>query len=68
MKGYYLDHGGKHKDESLYVSPSSATYFNQPYPTLPTQVKVKRLKGEGWKGEGWKGEKVKRYRRHTKDQ
>jgi len=47
MKGYFLDEGGRNKDESLYVSPSSATYFNQPYPTLPTQVKVKRLKGEG---------------------
>ena len=47
MKGYFLDEGGKNKDESLYVSPSSATYFNQPCPTLLTQVKVKRLKGEG---------------------
>ena len=47
MKGYFLDEGGRNKDKSLYVSQSSATYFNQPYPTLPTQVKVKRLKCEG---------------------
>ena len=47
MKGYFLDEGGRNKDESLCVSPSHATYFNLPYPTLPTQVKVKRLKGEG---------------------
>ena len=42
MKGYFLDERGKNKDESLYVSPSPATYFNLPYPTLPTPVKVKR--------------------------
>ena len=42
MKGYFLDEGGRNKDESLYASPSPATYFNLPYPTLPTQVKVKR--------------------------
>ena len=47
MKGYFLDEGGRNKDESLYASSSPATYFNLPYPTLPTQVKVKRLKGEG---------------------
>ena len=42
VKGYFLDEGGRNKDESLYVSPSPATYFNLPYPTLPTPVKVKR--------------------------
>ena len=42
MKGYFLDEGGRNKDESLYVFPSSTTYFNLPYPTLPTPVKVKR--------------------------
>ena len=42
VKGYFLDEGGRNKDESLYVFPSSATYFNLPYPTLPTQIKVKR--------------------------
>ena len=46
MKGYFLDEGGRNKDESLYVSPSPTTYFNLPYPTLPTQVKVKRSKDE----------------------
>ena len=46
VKGYFLDEGGRNKDESLYVSLSPATYFNLPYPTLPTQVKVKRSKGE----------------------
>ena len=38
------DEGWKMKDESWYVFPPPATYFNLPYPTLPTQVKVK-----GWK-------------------
>ena len=38
--------GGRNKDESLYVFPSPATYFNLLYPTLPTQVKVKRWKSE----------------------
>ena len=42
MKGYFLDEGGRNNDESLYVSLSSVTYFNLPYPTLPTPVKVKR--------------------------
>ena len=42
MKGYFLDEGGRYKDESLYVFRSSASYFNLPCPTLPTQVKVKR--------------------------
>ena len=42
MKKYFLDEGGRNKDESLYVFPSHATYFNLPYPTLPTQIKVKR--------------------------
>ena len=30
MKGYFLDEGGRKKDESLYVFPSPATYFNLP--------------------------------------
>jgi len=42
VNGYFLDEDGRKKDESLYVFPSSATYFNLPYPTLPTPVKVKR--------------------------
>ena len=42
VKGYFLDEGGRNKDESLYVFPSPATYFNLLYPTLPTQVKVKK--------------------------
>ena len=42
VKGCFLDEGGRNKDESLYVFPSPATYFNLLYPTLPTQVKVKR--------------------------
>ena len=42
MKGYFLDERGRNKDESLYVFPSPATYFSLLYPTLPTQVKVKR--------------------------
>ena len=50
VKGYFLDEGGKNKDESLYVFPSSVTYFNLPYPTLPTQVKVKKVKR--WKDAG----------------
>ena len=41
-EGYFLDEGGRNKDESLYVFPSPATYFNLLYPTLPTQVKVKK--------------------------
>ena len=72
MKGYFLDEGGRNKDESLCVSPSPTTYFNLPYPTLPTQVKVKGWKGERlkrWKVEkvkGWKGEKVKGCRDNKK--
>ena len=42
VKGFFLDEGGRNKDESLYVYPFLATYFNLLYPTLPTQVKVKR--------------------------
>ena len=42
VRRYFLDEGGRNKDESLYVFPSPATYFNLLYPTLPTQVKVKR--------------------------
>ena len=42
VKGSFVDEGGRNKDESLYVFPSPATYFNLLYPTLPTQVKVKR--------------------------
>jgi len=42
VKRYFLDEGGRNKDESLYVFSSPATYFNLLYPTLPTQVKVKR--------------------------
>ena len=38
MKGYFLDEGGRNKDESLYAFPSPVTYFNLLYPTLPTQV------------------------------
>gem|GEM_PF-1397624 len=41
VKGYFLDEGGRNKDESLYVFPSLATYFNLLYPTLPTPIKVK---------------------------
>jgi len=54
VKGYFLDEGGRNKDESLYVFPSPATYFNLLYPTLPTQIKVE------------KGEKVKGGRHHIK--
>ena len=36
VKGCFLDEGGRNKDESLYVFPSPATYFNLLYPTLPT--------------------------------
>ena len=43
VKGYFLDEGGRNKDESWYVFSSPATYFNLPY---PTQVKVKRWKSE----------------------
>ena len=31
VKGYFLDEGGRNKDESLYVFPSPATYFNLLY-------------------------------------
>ena len=47
VKGFFLDEGGRNKDESLYVYPFPATYFNLPYPTLPTQVKVKSEKVKG---------------------
>ena len=46
VKGYFVYEGGRNKDESLYVFPSPATYFNLLYLTLPTQVKVKRGKSE----------------------
>ena len=55
VKGYFLDEGGRNKDESLHVFSSPATYFNLLYPTLPTQVKVKRWKSERvFLDEGWK--------------
>ena len=45
-KGERVFPGWRNKDESLYVFLSPATYFNLLYPTLPTQVKVKRWKSE----------------------
>ena len=55
VKGYFLDEGWRNKGESLYVFPSPATYFNLPYPILPTPVKVKRWKSERvFLDEGWK--------------
>ena len=44
VKGYFLDEGGRNKDESLYVFLSPATYFYLLCPTLPTLSKSEKVK------------------------